>query len=266
MSFRQQVHISMRRSSMRSGWCTFGSMHWIGSHDSPITWCGRAGETASGTQLGYRIARTAIEWWSGDRGAALAALERLAAQEPGDAGLALYLVQGYLLCGDIKRAVAILEQAHAESTPQAGELDRMRAAVSERSAGEAVTSLSIPCCCCSTVGRRNRTSASSSSAPDLPRPPRVDRLNRDAQICSRPVACRGREGRGGMAVNQVTATAATAQSVAPVPARMMDDLLRHAQSRGMLDALEQAAFAQWERHRGSSHLGAPGDPGAIRPG
>ena len=60
MSFLQQVYILMRRSSMRCGWCTFGSTHWIGSHDSPITWR-RAGETASGTQLGYRIARTAIE-------------------------------------------------------------------------------------------------------------------------------------------------------------------------------------------------------------
>ena len=170
--------------------------------------------------------------------------------------MALYLVQGYLLCGDIKRAVAILEQAHAESTPQADELDRMRTAVSERlrrgSSNELVDSVLL-------------LLNSRSQEPDLgflfigsrPASPSPGRPAQSRRTNLQPAgAMPGPRGRGGMAVNQVTATAATAQTVARVPGRMMDDLLRHAQSRGMLDALEQAALAKWERHRGSSHLGA----------
>jgi hypothetical protein len=68
---------------------------------------------------------------------------------------------------------------------------------------------------------------------------------------------RGMTGAGTTVGNGIPATSATmVPPMGAVPARNTDDLLKDAQSRGTLDALERAAVTQWEKHRSSSRLGA----------
>ncbi len=61
---------------------------------------------------------------------------------------------------------------------------------------------------------------------------------------------------GGVRRANPMASARVASPAGVPPTANLDDLLKHAQSRGVLDALERAAVAQWEKHRGSSRLGA----------
>ena len=72
-----------------------------------------------------------------------------------------------------------------------------------------------------------------------------------------PAFVRGAGGiGGGVRVANPATSATTARPVGAVPARNLNELLKFAQSRGVLDTLERAAVAQWDKHRGNSRLGA----------
>jgi hypothetical protein len=219
----------------------------------------RSGETSGQAQFAYRLAASVIPWWRGDRKAALASLDQLGAQFPDDANLALVRINGHLLVGEITRAIALLDQAHADSTPLAGDFDRMRAQLGDRLR----------------TGTRDQVLdcvmlllKSQSREPDL------------GFLFGAPAQPASFGGRllpvsGAVGTNQPFTIVATQPTIAaggtvvanfapsaqplptgPVSTVSLDELLTFAKSRGLLDALERAAGAQWDKHRGSSRLGA----------
>ena len=224
----------------------------------------RAGETTGRTRLANRLAQIAVPWWRRDRAGALASLDRLVAEAPDDAGLALVLIQGYLLGGDTTRAVAVLDRADTESTPLAIEFDRVRVAISERLRTGTRDQLldSVMLLLRSRSHEPDLGFLFGATARRAARPAVSGRLvGPNPQPAAAMGGSMGGMGAmGGMMAGMRRAVPAPSAPMVlpagPVPTRNLDDLFEHAQSRRMLDALERAADALWQRHRGSYRLGA----------